>query len=85
MIAAKLCCAVGRKACAGVRLLGATGLTEAVALHPLMHQLAAEFDAPLPLDDLHELLQPDYPNIHFLLTALRRMNVLVNAGAQGSR
>ncbi|WP_415940072.1 hypothetical protein [Streptomyces sp. 039-1] len=67
----------------GVRLLEATGLTETVALHPLMQQLVAEFDAPLPLDDLHELLQPDYPNIHFLLTALRRMNVLVNADSQG--
>ncbi|MFI5977268.1 hypothetical protein [Streptomyces sp. NPDC051452] len=71
------------KASEGVRLLEATGLTEVVALHPLMHQLVAEFDAPLPLDDLHELLHPDYPNIHFLLTTLRRMNVLVNADAQG--
>ncbi|WP_393063072.1 hypothetical protein [Streptomyces sp. LN549] len=67
----------------GVRLLEATGLTEAVALHPLMHQLVAEFDAPLPLDDLHELLQPEYPNIEFLLTALRRMNVLVYGDSQG--
>ncbi|MFJ9193512.1 hypothetical protein [Streptomyces globisporus] len=71
------------KGAQGLRLLKSTGLEDAVELHSVVHQLVDEFDAPLPLDDLTELLQPDHPNIELLLTALQLMNALVNVGPQG--
>ncbi|MFJ8404872.1 hypothetical protein ACIQ9K_30920 [Streptomyces microflavus] len=67
----------------GLRLLKSTGLEDAVELHSVVDQLVDEFDAPLPLDDLIELLHPEHPNIDLLLTALRQMNTLVNLGPQG--
>ncbi|WP_435243743.1 hypothetical protein [Streptomyces cucumeris] len=66
----------------GPRLLEATGLAGAIALHPLVQQLV-EFDAPLPFEDLVDLLQQEYPDAHHLLTVLCRMNVLVPTGLQG--
>ncbi|MFD4026681.1 hypothetical protein ACFWRV_24695 [Streptomyces sp. NPDC058576] len=67
----------------GSRLLASTGLEDAVELHPVVHQLVDEFDAALPLEDLTELLHPEHPNIHLLLTSLQQMNALVNLGPQG--
>ncbi|MDX3375162.1 hypothetical protein PV390_12180 [Streptomyces sp. ME02-6991-2A] len=67
----------------GLRLLKSSGLEDAAELHALVDQLVDEFDAPLPLDDLTELLHPDHPSIELLLTALRQMNALVNLGPQG--
>lgn len=66
----------------GARLLEATGLIDAVELHPLVDQLV-DFDAPLPMEDLTDLLQPLHPDIHLQLTALRRMNVLNHVGSEG--
>ncbi|MFE9637237.1 AAA family ATPase [Streptomyces sp. NPDC006463] len=66
----------------GTRLLEATGLIDAVELHPLVDQLV-DFDAPLPMEDLTDLLQTLHPDIHLQLTALRRMNVLDHVGSEG--
>ncbi|MFE2294385.1 hypothetical protein [Streptomyces sp. NPDC059452] len=71
------------KGAEGLRLLKSTGLEDAVELHAVVDQLVDEFDAPLPLDDLTELLHPDHPNVELLLSALRQMNALVNLGPQG--
>ncbi|MFE7055813.1 hypothetical protein ACFVAO_11435 [Streptomyces californicus] len=71
------------KGAEGLRLLKSTGLDDAVELHAVVAQLVDEFDAPLPLNDLTELLHPDHPNIELLLTALQQMNALVNVDSQG--
>ncbi|WP_406368934.1 AAA family ATPase [Streptomyces sp. NBC_01546] len=66
----------------GARLLEATGLMDAVELHPLVDQMV-DFDAPLPMEDLTDLLQTIHPDIHLQLTALRRMNVVDHVGSEG--
>ncbi|MFE9840617.1 hypothetical protein [Streptomyces goshikiensis] len=66
----------------GARLLKDSGLSGAAPLHALVHQLA-DFDEPLPWEDLVELLQPEHPDIKLLLSALRRMNVVVDVGRKG--
>ncbi|WCD91152.1 hypothetical protein KPP03845_200113 (plasmid) [Streptomyces xanthophaeus] len=66
----------------GTQILKETGLTEAVELHPLIDQLI-DFDAPLTMEDLTDLLHPFHPHVHLQLTALRRMNVLDHVGPEG--
>ncbi|MFE5521618.1 AAA family ATPase [Streptomyces virginiae] len=66
----------------GARLLEAIGLIDAVELHPLVDQLV-DFDAPLPMEDLTDLLQTLHPDIHLQLIALQRMNVLNHVGSEG--
>ncbi|MEU4730794.1 hypothetical protein [Streptomyces sp. NPDC023588] len=66
----------------GARLLEATGLTDAVELHSLVDQLV-DFDEPLPMEDLTDLLRSVHFEVDLQLTALRRLNVLDHAGPQG--
>ncbi|MFI6084724.1 hypothetical protein ACIBBB_27780 [Streptomyces sp. NPDC051217] len=66
---------------AGMSLMDDSGLASAIELHPLLHQIA-EFDTPLPMEDLSELLQLEHPDAAHLLACLHRMNVLVDTGQQ---
>ncbi|MEV6781157.1 hypothetical protein [Streptomyces sp. NPDC051098] len=65
----------------GMSLMDDSGLASAIELHPLLQQIV-EFDTPLPMEDLSELLQPEHPDAAHLLACLHRMNVLVDTGQQ---
>ncbi|MFF1716568.1 hypothetical protein [Streptomyces sp. NPDC058268] len=66
---------------AGISLLEDSGLDSAIELHPLLQQIV-EFDTPLSMEDLSELLEHDHPNAARLLARLHCMNVLVDTGQQ---
>ncbi|MFF3359097.1 AAA family ATPase [Streptomyces sp. NPDC002917] len=66
----------------GIRLLETTGLTSAVGLHPALNELVG-FDAPLPMEDLTDLLQHLSSDVHLQMTALLRMNILKPEEAEG--
>ncbi|MCQ9178681.1 hypothetical protein KMT30_06480 [Streptomyces sp. IBSBF 2953] len=65
----------------GMSLMDDSGLASAIELHPLLQQIV-EFDTPLPVEDLSELLQPEHPDAAHLLACLHRMNILVDTGQQ---